>query len=130
MRELAVVVSLVLLSACVSTESEIASGTTEEPAVSRQRTIDTGYCRKQAEVAAPMPREVMLGAPAGYTVSGTYNQPGYLPSTFQANVRPGGSMMGAAAYQGQMSAAADEDRYQARRARNEIFAGCMAARGW
>lgn len=129
MRQFAAVVSLVLLSACVGTESEIASGITEDPAVSRLRTIDTGYCRRKAETAAPMPREVALGAPAGYTVSGTYGQPGYLPSTFHANVAPRRSMMDAM-NSGRMYADSIDDRRQAQQARKDIFAGCMAARGW
>ncbi|HQU67043.1 MAG TPA: hypothetical protein PLI43_02470 [Albidovulum sp.] len=129
MKRLTVVISLALLSACVSTESQMPAESAEAPAVNRQRMIDTGYCRQEAEAAAPMPRAVALGAPAGYSVSGSYNQPGYLPSTFRANVEPQGTMMDAF-QRGQMYADANEDRYQAQRARNEIYAGCMAARGW
>lgn len=129
MKHFAMAILVGLLSACVSTTSPTPSDIAANPAVERQRMIDTGYCRQESEAAAPMPRAVTLDAPAGYTVSGTYSQPGYLPSTFQANVEPQGTMMDAY-HRGQMYAEANEDRRQAQRARNEIFAGCMAARGW
>lgn len=129
MKRLTVAISLALLSACVSTESEMPANSTEAPAVNRQRTIDTGYCRQEAEAAAPMPREVMLGAPAGYSVSGTYTQPGDLPTSFRANVAPRETMMDAW-NRGAMYSDSLEASRQAQRARNEIFAGCMAKRGW
>lgn len=129
MKRLIVAISLALLSGCVSTESEMPADSAEAPAVNRQRTIDTGYCRQEAEAAAPMPRAVALGAPAGYTVSGTYNRPGDLPTSFRANVAPQESMMDAW-NRGSSYADSVNASNQARQVRNDVFAACMAARGW
>lgn len=129
MKRIAFTLSLALLSACVSTESEMPADSAEAPEVTRQRTIDKGYCQQEAEAAAPIPRAYMPITPSGYTVSGTLNRPGDLPSSFRANVVPQVSMIDAF-NGGRIQGEAVDASRQAQQVRNDVFAACMAARGW
>ena len=119
------VVSLAMLSACVSSNPWMRTDISDVRTLETQRSIDVGYCRRAAESAAPA-QPAAVSAPASYQVSGTYYQPGHLPSTFHANVNPRVSVAEA----GQAAYARGQARARSQMLYEDIFVNFMRARGW
>ncbi len=118
-------ISVAMVSACVSSSPWTRADVADVKTLEMQRSIDMGYCRQAADAAAPAPQRMVSG-PASYQVSGTYYQPGHLPSNFNANVSPRVSVAEA----GQAGYARGQARARARILYDDVFVGCMAARGW
>lgn len=96
----------------------------------RQFAVDHGQCTREAYVAAPpVQAQPRPNVPSGYTVQGQARTTAYgsppSTTTYSAQVRPQQQLPDfVGAWQaGAQAGAAD-------RARSDIYAGCMAERGW
>lgn len=115
---------------CATSDSWTRSDIRSAQALERQRTIDVGRCRQVSSGSAPMPAVPAARAPTGYDISGTYGRTGQTHGTFQGTVRPQSGGFGGGFADGMARGMAMRQVADARRDREQIFAGCMTALGW